>query len=170
MNRKRIAQALLVVGLGAAVFFGYPVVQNYLVAKRNGFLDPVEREGYAPTTQGNLKAIHTALMLYADSEGQFPEGSGWMDAIENRLQTNKLKAGEGLKKLRSPRFSGDSEYGYALNPACAAKYPGDIREPNKTILVFDTEESKKNASADPSSGLKGGLGITVSGDVVELPK
>lgn len=170
MNRKRIAQVLLVVGLGAAVFFGYPVVQNYLVAKRNGFLDPVKREGYAPTTQGNLKAIHTALMLYADSEGQFPAGSGWMDAIENRLQTNKLKAGEGLKKLKSPRFTGYDEYGYALNTLCAGKYPGDVTDPTKTLLVFDTEESKKNASAAPGTGLKGGFGITVSGDIVELPK
>jgi len=167
--KTKVSVAFFTIVAGALVYFVYPYVHLYLVGKRNHMFEGVTREDYAPTTKGNLLALHTALSLYAESEGQFPSAGGWMDAIENRLQTNNLHAGEGEKKLHSPRFSESKGFGYAINDACANKYPGDIKPADKTILIFDIDKSEKNSHGDPAKdGLHGGFGVTVSGDVVPL--
>lgn len=142
-----------------------------------GFLDSVEMRKYQGTSMENLKALHTALMLYHDSEGQFPSGAGWMDAIKTRLRTNDLAADEAVKKYKNPLI-GDkaNQYGYAFNDACGAKYIEDIKEPEKTLLVFDSKETGWNAHGDPSKlspqpeRQGGNLGITVSGKILRSGK
>ena len=138
---------------------------------RQGFFDdmlhPQEQKRYEGTSIDNLKAMHTALLGFEDSEGQFPEGAKWMDAISNRLQTNDLKPGEGLRKLVHPRNAGQpAKYGYAYNDAVAGKYHGDIKDP-KTIVVFESEGTEKNLHGDPAKLRKpGGLAITLSGEIL----
>src|SRR5579862_8991872 len=59
-----------------------------------GLISSPEDRKYEATREGNLKAIYTALMLYHDSEGQFPVSSGWMDAIKGRIQAADMKPEE----------------------------------------------------------------------------
>jgi hypothetical protein len=109
-----------------------------------------EMREYNATTESNLKAIHTALMLYHDSEGQFPEASGWMDAIQNRLLVNDMTGEEAAKKLVSPSLQGKTgQFGYAMNDKAGAKYKDDI-DP-KMPLVFDSSDTARNAHGSPDT-------------------
>jgi len=145
-----------VVGLGA--FYG-PVVVAFA---RNGFFDRApEKKEYDATSTERLKAIHTALMLYHDSEGQFPAANGWMDAIENRLATNDLKKGEAEKKLHRPDLP-DGQYGYSINAEAAGKYKDDLKP--GAALVFESKATTRNASGNPKTDASG-ASIGIDGKV-----
>jgi hypothetical protein len=124
----------------------------------------------------NLKALHTALMLYQESEGQFPDASGWMEAIKMRTQTSDMKEEESIKKFINPliRPAGAAIFGYAMNDACSKKYNRDIPEPAKTPLIFDSQDTAWNAHGDPAKLLPnpprqgGNFGISVEGSVLKL--
>ncbi len=150
------------------------IADTAVSASQSGFLDDVEQRTYEGDAEANLKAIHTALMLVHDSDGQFPAADGWMDAIANRLKTSDLSEEEAAKKLVNPdRAKRDGEYGFALNAAAAGKFVDDLAGP-ETILVFESASLERNASGDPGKdapkpGRNGGnLGITVGGEVVRL--
>src|SRR5262249_22548821 len=103
-----------------------------------------------------------------DSEGQFPVSSGWMDAIQNRLGTDVLKKGEGIKKMISPEYVGqDGKFGYAFNDTLSGKYLGDVKD--KTIpLIFESTSTEKNAHGYPAKIRKpGGLAISVEGKILK---
>jgi hypothetical protein len=136
-------------------------------------LSPKEMEQYHATTEGNLKAIYNALKLYQDSEGQFPDASGWMDAIQNRILVNNMTGEEAQKKLISPAVSATpGQFGYAMNDKASAKYIGDL-DP-KMPLIFDSSNTAKNAHGTPDTLLpkppRSGqnMGITVDGTIVKL--
>lgn len=137
-----------------------------------GFFDQMFRgddtKKYAGTSMDNLKYMRTALMGYEDSEGQFPVAGGWMDAIQNRLNTDDLKKGEALKKLVYPANAGqDGKYGYAFNDALSGKYKGDIKDPN-TPMVFESVVTDRNAHGDPVKMRRpGGLAISVDGKILD---
>ena len=144
---------------------------------RNGILQGLMQGGpdrkYAASEQANLKAIYTALMLYHDSEGQFPEARGWMDAIRNRLTTSDMKSEESAKKLIRPDVEGQpGAYGYAMNDRASGKYSKDL-EP-KMPLVFDSKDLSKNAHGNPDALLpypKGSgrnVAIAVDGTILKL--
>jgi hypothetical protein len=126
---------------------------------------------YAGSQSENLRAIQTALLLYHDSNDQFPQADGWMDAILPYLQTNDLKAGEAHKKLLNPSVSdlGEHESGYALNDAIAGKYKDDIKTGSKTILVFESKDHKWNAHGSPETLSKGKNAHSVSIDGTLTP-
>lgn len=158
-----IATAIL---LFLAWFAGPPL----LALGRGGFLScaPPKHE-YSATSEQNLKAIYQAMMLYHESEGQFPEASGWMDAIDNRLKTNDLEKGEEKKKLIRPDLLGqDGKFGYAMNPAASAKYKDDIKDGAKTPLIFESKETTRNANGDPEK-IRDGLAISVDGTILKQP-
>ncbi len=125
-----------------------------------------QQQNYIANNTSNLKAMHTALMLYHESEGQFPNAEGWMTAIENRLQSNDLKDGEGAQKLKNPA---SPQYGYGFNIKASAKFKEDLKD-SAMILVFESESTKKNAFGDPAvdSRRNGSLGITLAGEVVKV--
>jgi hypothetical protein len=136
-------------------------------------LTETEKRKYNATTEANLKAIHTALMMYHDSEGQFPLAESWMDAIEGRLVTSDMEGSEAQKKLISPSLAGQpGQFGYALNDRASGKYKDDL-DP-KMPLVFDASDTKKNAHGDPRTlapkPARGGrnMMITVDGTVLGL--
>jgi len=151
---------IAVVGVLLAAL-GYLAGPEILAAYRNGFFDQERKKQYEGTTADNLRRLHTALMLYHDSEGQFPYAAGWMDAIENRLQTNDLLKGEGEKKLHRPEFANDStKYGFAMNDQAGAKYKDDL--PKSLILVFVSKGTERNAHGDPATQ-GSGMAITLDG-------
>lgn len=160
----------------AALVFGiwlYPTIRDLASL---GLFDRASRHDYTGTVQQNLKAIHTALMLYHDSEQQFPAASGWMDAVKTRLKTDDLNKDQEFNKLRDPRVAGkDSEvYGFAMNRAVQGKYKDDIKDPDHTILVFCSSKLGWNAFGDPAvdgprDELRGGnLAVTVSGKIGKI--
>lgn len=167
-SRRRAAIGCLsvVVLLIAGSFtpFGKAVVD--LLPMAVSLVLPKAPRQYDATSAGNLRSIYTALTLYESSEGAFPSGS-WMDAIQNHLRTSDMSTEEAAKKLVRPDLAGKpGAYGYSLNDAVAGKYHGDIKDP-KTILVFESAETTKNAQGDPSKA-KGRMAVTVDGSIVTV--
>ncbi len=152
------------VAIAFSVWFYGPLA--YGLWKRGFFDRPAAAHDYKGSSTENLKFIRTALLGYEESEGQFPLGPGWMDAIQNRLGSDDLKKGEAVKKLVAPEDEGKPEaYGYAFNDALSGKFYGDIKDP-KTPMVFESGATGRNAHGDPAKLRKpGGLVITVGGDI-----
>jgi hypothetical protein len=125
-----------------------------------------KQHDYSGTSIDNLRRMQTAMLLYNDSEEHFPEAAGWMDAIDLRLQTADLKKGEAEKKLVRPDLLGQADqFGYAMNDACSAKYKGDIKDPNRTPLIFESTETGRNAHGDPAK-IRNGIAITIDGTLL----
>ncbi len=117
---------------------------------------------YEGTSGDNLRAIHTALMLYHDNEDKFPEANGWMDAIEKQLKTNDLTVEEAAKKLQNPATG---TFGYSINEAIAGKYKGDLKDP-KVLIVYESRSGKKNDHG-PVANAKG-QAIQLDGTVIKV--
>ena len=130
--------------------------------------DSGEDRRYTASREANLKSMYTALNLYQDSEGKYPEASGWMDAIQQHLRTSDMPAAEAEKKLVRPNLDHPTpgQYGYAINDAIAGKFKGDIKDLN-TPMVFESADLSKNAHGSPE-GQHGSLAITMSGKISRL--
>lgn len=164
-------KAGIIVGVlvvGALGYAGFRFGPDLVTAQRQGFFEREVKVAYDGTAAENLRALHTAMMLYHESEGQFPEAKGWMDAIMTRLNTADLKPGEAEKKLRDPRLGADG-YGFAMNAAASGKFKDDLEGGPNEILLFDSSDSARNAHGNPEKlapkpAREGGrLAITVAG-------
>lgn len=148
---------------------------TFLTAWRRGFFDQTPERTYTATQEGNLKALYTALMSYHDSEGHFPAGSEWMDAISNRLHSADMSQTESDKKLVDPALKG-SGFGWAFNDEAGGKYIDDVPNKAKTLLLFSSSDTARNAHGLPKGLLPkkaragGNIGITVTGQIVHNPK
>ena len=167
-NRKRKLGCLVIGTLGFAflVWFYGPLLWALYKA---GFLErKPPPHAYEGTSIDNLKFMRTALLGYEESEGLFPDSSGWVEAIQNRLNTDDLKKGEAAKKLVFPEYVGQAgKFGYAFNDALSNKYHGDVKDP-KTPLIFESTTTERNAHGDPVKLRKpGGLAISVDGTVLK---
>lgn len=156
--------------MGLAIWIGPTLKDLY----QGGVFDQVGMRKYQGDTAQNLKAIRTALMLYHDSEGQFPPANSWMDAIENRMKSADLSDNDAKQKLIDPFFRNQPHhFGYAFNSSAAGKYKGDFKDP-KLILVFVSSNWERNAHGSPRILLPkpsrpgGNYGITLDGTVVKL--
>lgn len=181
MPRKRSKAApigcgiLLAVLIGLYVWIG-PVVTDFLRAGViQGAIGGVDKRKYEGDTIDNLRAMHTAMMAYHESEGMFPDASAWMDWIEPRLQTYDMDKKESRKKLVAPEFVGqEGKYGYAMNAEAALKYKDDLPEPSKTPLIFDSSKTERNAHGKPEELLPnparpgGNKGISVDGTLLRF--
>lgn len=150
MNRRKkigIGCAVVAVGLGAWLGPALFDMREYITVA----VSPQQMREYDGTNADNLKAIHTALMLYEESEGAFPEAEGWMDAIENRIRASDMTEEQAAKKFRDPRRSkAADQYGYAFNEVISKQYHGDIKDPATTPLVFISTDMGRNAHGDPA--------------------
>lgn len=167
-NWKRgcgIGVGLAVLGVGVFLLTG-PGQAMLDIWRTGAIQDAVkgpDMRKYRGDSVANLRAIHTALMLYHDSEGQFPVAAGWMDAIENRMQVGDMEASEAAKKLVRPDLSGQAnEYGYALNDAASGKYKDDVG-PAGTVLVFESKATGRNAHGKPEPDA---LSISIDGKLL----
>jgi hypothetical protein len=169
----KVIAALFALLLVYFLWFWAPVLWDVWQA---GMLDKVDKREYHGTSMDNLRALHTGLMLYHDSEGQFPFGSGWMDAVLPRIGAGDMKKEESAKKLVHPMFwpPNGKEFGYAFNDSCSEKYIEDIEDPERTPLVFDSSDTGRNAHGDPSNLLPnppregGNQGVSVSGAAIKF--
>jgi hypothetical protein len=139
----------------------WQVGNTVLDLARAGAFDEVQQREYQADREGNLKAIHRALVMTAESEGAVP-GDDWMDQAMLRLKTRDLSEDEAAKKLVRPGVA--SGYGYGLNEAAAGKPVEDLEA--GTVLVFESAQTARNHVGKPEPG----LAVTVGGDVVSIPK
>jgi hypothetical protein len=167
--------AFVVVFGGATIFYG-PVIKDLM---SNGFLQSAlsgkKMREYSGTSMENLKALHTAMMLYHDSEGQFPDSSGWMDAIADRIKAGDMTQEEANKKLHDPTLGEKPGiFGYAMNDAASKKYKDDVKDPAKTPLLYTGKGTGRNAHGDPAKDAAnpprpgGNLGVSVEGNALKL--
>ena len=140
----------------------------------NEYLSPEESRKYNASNLQNLKNLFTAMSLYHESEGQFPSANGWMDALKSYGAASDLAKGEAEKRFVAPEFSGKpGQFGYAMNDALSGKYKGDIKDP-KTPLLFDSNDTSRNAHGDPRKLLPsparagGNLAVAVDGTILKL--
>lgn len=160
---------VLLAVLAVAAFYG-PVVKDFWDRGiLQTYLFPQKKRAYSGDSMANLKAQHTAMMLYHESEGQFPEASGWMDAISNYLRTADMDKEQSLKKLKRPDLANAPDaYGYAMNDAAGAKYKDDIPNPAQTPLTFESRDTGWNAHGDPKTAPKGSQAVSVEGGILRL--
>jgi hypothetical protein len=176
-----ISLALIYLVLGTLIYYEYIGTFGFLRAMwRAGavqaMITPQEMRTYQGTSKENLKALYTAMMLEHDSEGAFPKAAEWMDALKDRLATNDMSLTEAEKKYVNPMAgpAKPGQFGYAMNAALEGKYKDDVKDPDKTLLIFDSSDTSRNAHGDPTELLPksarqgGNLGVTVSGKVVEI--
>jgi hypothetical protein len=176
-KRRNIWLGSIAFALVLAGYFLWPILDVYFDARREGFFDPVVQKEYEGTSMDNLKALYQAIALYTESEGAYPDASGWMDAAKVYLKTADLKKGEEMKKFINPRFpKGSGVYGYAFDFGLSQKYPDEVPDPALAPLVFESSDTKWNAFGDPSKlapepELPGGnRTVTADGAVAELRK
>lgn len=178
-KKKRRKVVWIGVGIVAVVggYFLWPVVNAYLDIEGAGFLDAQKQHKYSGTSMENLKALHQAVSLYYESEGIYPDASGWMDAAKGYVKTADLKKGEEMKKFVNPRLpEGEGVFGYAFNSALSMGYREDVADPAGTAMIFESKDTKWNANGDPEAlqpdpELDGGNNaVTVEGNAVPLTK
>jgi len=173
---KSIGLLLVGGGLAAGWLYGPSFIDLYGAGLFDTVLNPRQLREYQGNSVDNLKAMHLALSLYHDSEGQFPYGDGWMDALEPYIRTDDMKPEEAQKKFVSPLLpKGEGvRFGYAMNDAAAGKYEDDVPTPEKTPLVFDSSDTARNAHGSPEKLLPnpprqgGNMGISVAGEILKL--
>jgi len=167
-NTKRIVAAVVVLGVvGAGAYFFGPII-TFL--NRTNYLEGTKQRTYEGDSAANLKAIQTALMTYYDSEGQFPDGSGWMDETFNRMKTADMADVETKKKLRGPSGGADG-YGYAFNDALSQKIKSEVGDPSTTVVAYESTDPKWNAHGDPATEAKANpqaKAVTLDGQVKTL--
>lgn len=174
-RRRRVGRWIGIGSLVLLVAVGWWIGPFLYDLWKLGFFEKIDKRSYSGTTMDNFKSMHMAMMLYHESEEAFPEASGWMDAIEPRLQTYDMDRKESLKKMVSPEFQGQGDkYGYAMNDSASRKYKDDISEPDRTPLLFDSRDLSRNAHGDPAELLPSpprdgqNRGVSVSGQMLEL--
>jgi hypothetical protein len=167
-KRKWKLAIAAITGVLLLAFLAY-AYQLWRIGNEIGLFDPDQVREYQGSNVTNLKALRTALMLYHDNEDHFPASSGWMDAIEQNLKANDMKQEEAEKKLVNPLIAPKpGVFGYGMNDAASLKYKKDIKDP-KTVLVYDSSDTRRNAHGDPlKSKGAGAKGITLDGTIVDL--
>lgn len=161
----------------ATVIFLLPSIRLVMTAKDRGVFDETTMREYEGSSMENLKGLHTALMIYHDSNEMFPEGNGWMDAVWPSLKTNDLSEEEATKKLKNPIVAAENplSFGYAFNDLFSGQYIDDVdADPAKTPLVFDSSDLSRNAFGLPAQLAPeparpgGNKAVTAEGNVVDL--
>lgn len=166
------AGVILGLVIGAAIMV-YPLFRD---AKEAGFFNKDEMQEYNGNSMKNLKVLHTAAMLYHDSNDMFPNAAHWMDAISLRIQADNMSDEEAMEKLKNPFVAKENPlaFGYAFNDDVSEMFIDDITDPAKTPLIFDSSDTTYNAHGLPAQLAPepprpgGNLAVTVEGNVVQL--
>jgi hypothetical protein len=108
------------------------------------------------------------LMYSTDYDAQFMPGARWMDLVEPYTRDPRAAV--------SPAFDDQpGKYGFALNELVAGRSQTAIEQPDSTLLVFDSTDTRRNAVATsatlpipPRYGAKNALSY-VDGYVPDYP-
>lgn len=166
---------VLVLGLGALFLTepGKAVRDIWGTGAVQAAMSEPEMRAYHASTETNLKAIYTAMKIYEESEGAFPDSAHWMDAIQSRMVVSDMTDAEAAKKLVTPSLVGKpDQYGYAMNAEASGKFSGDLAP--STPLIFDSSDTKRNAAGSPDAlspkppRAEQNMGISVNGKLLKL--
>ena len=153
-----------------------PGIRAIYILYRHGILtDNYSLKKYEGDRETRLKELYAALKTYQQSNGQFPEASGWMDAIKPFIRVHNMTQKQSDQKLHDPTVNARNGYGFAFNKKLSNKYIGDIKNQKSTVLIYTSQNITKNASGNPKTDIakppRGGenIGITVNGTIVKLP-
>lgn len=152
---------LLIVGavLGTGMAWWLFQVGNAAIdlARAGAFSEVPERE-YRADREGNLAAIHRALVLVCESEGALPK-QDWKERAMLRLKTRDLSEAEAAKKM----VALPPATHYRLSAEAAGKHVDDL--PPDSVLVFESRAAPESPMGAPERGL---LGVTAAGNVVAV--
>jgi prepilin-type processing-associated H-X9-DG protein len=88
-----------------------------------------------------VKQSATAALIYAaDHDDSLPSALEWMDAVLPYTKTSALQC----PMVRDG-------HGYAMNDAVSRKKTPKIVDPNKVVMLFETEDLAYNAHGKPPS-------------------
>jgi hypothetical protein len=101
----------------------------------------VSEEGMKAQCQSNLKQIAIAMLMYAkDNDGYLPPPERWKDALNSKYTKN-----EKIFMCPSTRTYARN---YAMNSALRGMRLKDIRNPERAVLVFESQPGD-NAHGGP---------------------
>lgn len=152
-----------VTGLGEAIVGAFKLVSSGKID-----IKKAPKRTYTADRNENLQSLQTALMLYLDNEGQFPQASGWMAAIQKDLRPSDMQEGEELKKLKNPAVEGgltEDEFGYRFNIELSGKGREAIKNP-KTIIVEESPDDLTYNANGKIQSKPGTRGINAEGEIV----
>jgi len=87
----------------------------------------------------NLKQLGLGILMYAqDHDETLPHADKWCDELMPYLKNEEI--------LRCPQAP-ELECGYAFNVALSGLSLGMIEAPAETIILFDSDQGKRNGSA-----------------------
>jgi len=119
-----------------------------LLAALVGVISPVVRAAAAPgdqatrTCMSNIKALATAVNMYAQDNGQrFPLAKSWTGVLARRY----IKRMDALKCPKAPGIS----CGYAYNANLNGQRLMSVPKPKDTVLLFESDKGW-NASGESS--------------------
>ncbi len=137
--------AALVIGLAATTARLQPLVAFARV------LAPSEsyKAEMNKTCPENLKQLHAALMLYADSwDGKLPPANSWMTAIRDNVPEDAW--------LHCPDAGKPGGFGYAFNMALGGADVSSTKGGATTPLLYDSSDMRQDGADDvvslPSPG------------------
>ncbi len=132
--------ALLVVGLAATAARLQPLVAFARV------LAPSEsyKAEKNKTCPENLKQLHSALMLYADSwDGKLPPAEAWMTAIRDNVPEDAW--------MHCPDSGKPGGFGYAFNKALGGACVSSVKGKATTPLLYDSSDVQEDATDNAAS-------------------
>jgi len=95
------------------------------------------------TCLSNLKQLALAALMFAQDHNEtLPSANTWSDDIGPYCRSTEI--------LRCP--SDTSDYSYAMNSKVSGKKIGDIADPVKTVIFFESSAGVRNA-ADPMTSV-----------------
>ncbi len=106
------------------------------------------------TCPENLKQLHKAILIYADSwDNTLPPADRWTDLIKENVPDDRL--------LHCPSIGGGpAKFGYAMNSALGGKKWQEVKDATRTPLFYDSSDLGPNAHDDyksvPSPGRHAG--------------
>ncbi len=119
----RAGRILAIVGMSVTVLL---VVGLLWTAYRNAREAARRAECYS-----NMEQIAVSLTQYAnDNDDRFPQANRWTDAVYPYFKTWKL--------LHCPADHSHAKSSYAMNAALSGKKLSEVRDPQNTVLIFDT--------------------------------
>jgi prepilin-type processing-associated H-X9-DG protein len=95
------------------------------------------------TCLSNLKQLALAALMFAQDHNEtLPNANTWADDLQPYCSSSDL--------LRCP--SDTHEFSYAMNSQLSGKKLGDIADPTKTVIFFESSAGVNNAS-DPMTSV-----------------
>jgi hypothetical protein len=134
-GRLRLAGLILgLLGIGGVT----PAVNELLAVGKvaNTVLSEKYDEARNKTCPDHLKQLYNAMMLYSDSyDGQLPPADRWMDAIKENVPQDEWLHCTEVKK----------GFGYAMNSAVGGMRVSAVKNPDRTLILFESTKTERNA-------------------------